>query len=183
MKQTITHRPSGVLDAFRIALLGLVAALGVASFAIGPALALQVDQTRNFPARQLTEQAVNYYRLTVNYNDQNITAGQQFGALPAGAYILSIDAYVSAAFNAGTTNNITIGTTKANANEILATGINGATSIATGIYHLTSAAGLGTAVTSVTTPVPLFVKYVPTGTAATAGSVTIVIAYVPNNDM
>lgn len=144
-----------------------------------PSHALQVDQTRTMVARQLTEQAVNYYRLTINWNDQNIASGQAFGALPAGAYVLSIDAYVTTAFNAGTTNVVTLGTSKSSANEVVASGITAGTA---GVYHLTSAAGLGLAVTNGVSPT-LYAKYAQTGNAATAGSVTIVIAYVPNNDM
>ena len=128
----------------------------------------------------MTEQAINYYRLTINFNDQNIGLAQMFGALPANAYILSIDADVTTAFNAGTTNVVTIGTTKANSNEIVASGITAGTP---GIYHLTTAAGLGLAVTTGTSPVTLFAKYAQTGTAATAGAVTIIIAFIPNNDL
>lgn len=160
---------------------GLAAAL-LGMFAIGGAYALTVDQTRNFPARQLTEQAVNTYRITVNFNDQNIGSAQQFGSLPAGAYITQIDAHVTTAFNAGTTNVVTLGTTKASANEIVASGISGAP-LAAGVIHLTSAAGLGMAVTNVATSIPLFVKYAQTGTAATTGQIVIVISYIPNNDM
>ena len=146
---------------------------------IGPASALLVDQTRIFNARQPTDQQIAYYRLTVNFNDQNIGAAQQFGALPAGSYIYAIDAYVVTAFNAGTTNVITVGTTKASSNEIVASGITAGTP---GVYHLTSAAGLGMAVTNLTTTIPLFVKYAQTGTAATTGQVVIVIMFAANND-
>lgn len=173
-----------LLAVFRDALIAFVAALGIAGFVAGPAFAISNDQTRIFPARQLTEQAINYYRITVNFNDKNIGTGQQFGTLPPNAYILSIDAYVNTAFNAGTTNTLTVGTTSANANEIVASGITAATP---GVYHLTAAAGLGTAVsmggTWLNTNMPLFAKYAQTGTAATTGQVVIVIAYMPNNDM
>jgi hypothetical protein len=154
-------------------------ALGVGSFAALPAFGLTVDQTRTIPARVGPDQQVMYYRLTINFNDQNIGAAQQFGTLPANAYIVWIDAYVSTAFNAGTTNVVTIGTTKASANEIVASGITAGTP---GVYHLTSAAGLGLAVTTGVSPT-LFAKYAQTGTAATTGAVTIVIAYIPNNDL
>jgi hypothetical protein len=170
-------------NAFRSAVAGLL--MGVTtSLALltpmAPALALTVDQTRNFPARLSPDQQLAYYRLTINFNDQNIGAAQQFGALPAGAYIYAIDAYVTTAFNAATTNVITIGTTKASANEIVASGITAGTP---GVYHLTAAAGLGLAVTSGASAVPLFAKYAQTGTAATTGQVTILIAYAANNDM
>lgn len=168
------------------ALAGLMAcalvALSVASFVATPAFALLVDQTRIFNARQPIDQQLEYYRLTVNFNDQNIGSAQQFGALPPGAYIMAVDAYVTTAFNAATTNVITLGTTKASSNEILASGISGAP-LAVGPLHLTSAAGLGMAVTNVATPIPLFVKYAQTGTAATTGSIVIVITFVANNDM
>lgn len=167
--------------------LAVVAALSLLLFPLLPAKALLVDQTRIFNPRQTPDQQLSYYRITVNWNDQNIGSAQQFGMLPPNAYIFAIDAYVNTAFNAGTTNAVTIGTTKTNANEIVATGINGTTSIATGGYHLTSAAGLGTAVsmggTWLNTNMPLFVKYAQTGTAATAGSVVIIITYASNNDM
>lgn len=172
------------LAILRAALIALVAAAGISGFAIGPALALQVDQNLLFNARQTPDQQLSYYRITINWNDQNIGSAQQFGALPANAYIFAIDAYVNTAFNAGTTNVITIGTTKANANEIVASGITAGT---IGHYALTSAAGLGTAVsmggTWLNTNMPLYAKYAQTGTAATAGSVVIVIAYAANNDM
>lgn len=178
--RTIFEKSGAALIALRSALVSSILALTVAGLGIEPSLALQVDQTRNIPARQQSVQAVNYYRLTINWNDQNIDSGQQFGTLPAGAYVLSIDAYVTTAFNAGTTNVVTLGTTKSSANEIVASGITAGT---IGVYHLTSAAGLGLAVTSGASPVTMYAKYAQTGTAATAGSVTIVITYIPNNDM
>jgi hypothetical protein len=162
----------------------LFAVFAVAS--VSPAFALTLDPNRIIPTRGGEEQKIYYYRLTVNYNDPRIASGVWFGTIGKNSYIFAIDAYVTTAFNAGTTNTITIGATAANANEVLASGI---TAGSTGVYHLTSAAGLGTVVTSNTTyqtaingAVPLYVKYAQTGTAATTGQVTIVIAYVPNND-
>lgn len=157
-------------------------------FAMGmaiPAYALSVDQTKIVPARNYFLQEVHYYRLTINFNDPRIATGQLFGGLPNGSYIMAIDADVTTAFNAGTTNAITIGITSASANEVVASGITAGT---IGVYHLTTAAGLGVAVTGVAgnqtvNGVPLYAKYAQTGTAATAGSVTIVITYMPNNDM
>lgn len=179
MKSALLKRLRALGVYARAAFLAALVALGVAGLAAGPALALSVDQTRNPVPRQGIDQQVMTYRLTINYNDANIGAGQFFGALPAGAYILGIDAYVTTGFNAGTTNVITLGTTKSSANEIVASGITAGTP---GVYHLTSAAGLGLAVTA-SSQITMYAKYAQTGTAATAGSVTIVISYVPNNDM
>ncbi len=159
-------------------LLRIASAMLLSLVAVGSAFALSQDQTRIFPQRQLTEQALNYYRVTINFNDSGIGAGQQFGALAANTYIYAIDAYVRVAFNGGT-NTITLGTTKASANEIVASGITAATP---GVYHLTSAAGLGLAVTS-GTAINLWAKYAQTGAAAGTGAVDIVIAFAPNNDM
>lgn len=167
------------LNALKGACLNLLVAGALLGLLAGPSFALLVDQTRIFNPRQSPDQQLSYYRLTINFNDQNIGAGQQFGALPPGAYVHSIDAYVTVAFNAATTNVVTIGTTKASANEIVASGITAGTP---GVYHLTAAAGLGLAVTNITTSIPLFAKYAQTGAAATTGSVTVVIAYATNND-
>lgn len=173
-------------------LLALGLTLALFGAAVMPASALYNDQTRKYMPRQMPGQVVNYYRFTLNYNDPRINVAQLFGALPANAYVLSMDAYVTTAFNAGTTNVITIGATTA-ANEISASGTIAPATL--GVQHLTTAAGLGLAVTGSNTYivgatggpippyVPLYVEYTQTGTAATAGQVTVVIAYVPNNDM
>ena len=173
------------LKHLKAALLGAMIGL-TALGAMAPASALSLDPNKIIPTREGDGQQIYYYRLTVNYNDPRIASGVWFGTIPKGSYIFAIDAYVTTAFNAGTTNVITLGATSASANEVLASGI---TAGSTGVYHLTSAAGLGTVVTNNSTyqtalygAVPLYVKYAQTGTAATTGQVTIVIAYVPNND-
>ena len=165
---------------------------GAFAMAASPAFAVYNDQTRNFPARTCN-QGLTYQRLTVNYNDPNISTGQRFGTLPANAYITSIDVHVTTAFNAATTNLLTIGTTSASSNELVADCgtatacvSNHTTTIATGVSHLTTAAGVGLAVSGGGTwtglNMPLYVKYAQTGTAATAGSATFVIGYACNDD-
>jgi len=159
-----------------------LAALFAAALALAPieaAFALSVDQTRILSPRDAQSQNPLYYRLTINFNDKNIGSGQAFGAMAQGTFIDSIDCYVSTAFNATSTNVITLGTTASSANEIVASGITAGTP---GIYHLTSAAGLGLAVTA-SGPITLYAKYAQTGTAATTGAVTCVIKYEINNDM
>lgn len=160
----------------KLVLAFIAAAMSV--LAISAAFALNVDQTRNFPRRSTQDYHPIYFRVTVNFNDPNISAGQQFGTIAQNAYVDHIDCNVTTAFNAGTTNVVTFGTTKASANEIVASGITAGTP---GMYHLTSAAGLGLQVTT-TADTPLFAKYAQTGTAATAGSVTCVIVVINNND-
>ena len=160
-----------------------VAALLVGLPAIG-AYALSVDQTRTFSARYFGYQMTHYYRLTINYNDANISTAQAFGALKQNAFIKSIDCHTTVAFNAGTTNVVTIGTTTG-ATELIAASGGSTTSITTspaGVQHLTTAAGIGLLATS-DADHTLYAKYAQTGTAATQGSVTCLIAYAPNNDL
>lgn len=168
--------------------LGLVFVFAFAAgIAVQPAAALNVDQNRIPQTRIFPYQMIHYYRLTINYNDPRIGTGQLFGYLPAGSYILSIDADVTTAFNAGTTNYVTIGATQASANEIV--GNSTLTAGTAAVSHLTTAPGLGLVVTDNATyqntygDVPLYAKFAQTGTAATTGSVTFVIAYIPNNDL
>ena len=150
------------------------------------------------PPRVFYTQQVAYVRGTINFNDPNIGNGVWFASIPAGAYILSMDAYVTTAFNAASTNLLTIGATKTGADWLASSGANASVTLgSTGLTHLTAAAGLGLAVTNNTSLqtgynasglspiaayVPVFARYTQTGTAATAGVVTVVIAYVQNND-
>lgn len=160
--------------------LKVLAAAALIAGGLSASFALQVDQTRIMSKRDIGTQQMHYYRLTINFNDQGIAAGQQFGALGQNWYIYAIDCHVTTLFNASTTNVITFGTTKTNANEILNSGVL-APGTAT-VQHLTTAIGLGLNATSAA-DVTLWAKYAQTGTAATTGSVTCVISYAPNNDM
>jgi hypothetical protein len=164
-----------------------LAVLLLACFAFVPASALVTDPNKIIPERtcELSQQ-VCYSRVTINFNDPRIATGVWYATLPKNAFILTIDAQVVTAFNAATTNVITVGATAASANEIVASGITAGTP---GIYHLTTAAGLGMQVTNSPTfqtaingSVPIFVKYTQTGTAATTGICTIVITFAKNND-
>lgn len=164
-----------------------LAALFLASLTPSPSFALITDPNKIIPERTCElSQNTCYFRLTINWNDPRIASGVWFGTIPKNSFITAIDAYVTTGFNAVTTNVITIGHTAASANEVVASGITAGTP---GIYHLTTAAGLGTATTANATyqtqingSVPLYAKYAQTGTAATAGAVTIVIQFAKNND-
>jgi hypothetical protein len=180
-------------------------AVWFAAFAalICPALAYTIDPqvyagTKIIPARTCeATQNLCYIRVTFNYNDSQIKNGIWFATLPKNAYILSIDAYVTTAFNAATTNVFTIGATKTSANEIMADCgtataciSNNTTTIATGISHLTTAAGLGTLITgnstyqtALSSGVPLYAKYTQTGTAASTGVVVFIITFAKDDDM
>ena len=140
-----------------------IMAAALSAFAVTAAFALSIDQTRNISKRDESQQSLHYYRLTVNFNDANIGAGVQFGALGQNTYIQSIDCHVTTAFNASTTNVLTFGYTKAFAGEIVASGtLNPASAT---VQHLTTAAGLGLAATSAA-DIGLWTKYTGTGAAA-----------------
>jgi hypothetical protein len=139
---------------------------------------MYLDPNKTPQIRNLNQQQPQYSRLTVNWNDAGITSGVKFARLPTGAFITSVKYHVTTAFNAATTNPVSIGTTQANANEVLAA-IAGQT---TGFTNATSAAGLG-ATLCATGPVDLWVKYAPTGGGQSAGAVTFIIEYILDNDL
>lgn len=165
-------------------LLKIGAALAVVAVSAWGALALSVDQTRIVPARQNITQQTSYYRFSVNFNDANISTAQKFGRLLQNTFVSNVACHLTTAFNAGTTNVFTVGTSLASANEIInAAGTNRSIDETSATYQqMTAAAILGVSVTS-TADVDLYAKYTQTGTAATAGAITCVIEFIPNNDM
>ena len=160
-----------------------IAAVLLIAAAAPAALALNVDQNRVMPVRVNLTQQTNYYRFTVNYNDANISTAQLFGALPKNAYINGISCHVTTAFNAATTNVFTVGTSTT-ATEIIdaSTSTKSIDETSATVQGVTHQSSLGINPTS-TADTSLYAKYTQSGTAATAGSVTCVIAYIPNNDL
>lgn len=151
-----------------------------ALFSIAPpqtSLALVAPKGNTTVATRLnTTQQTSYYRATVNFNDGGIASAIQFGTLPQGSSIVDVQVEIVTAFNAGTTNVLTFGTTTT-ATEI----VNGAdvNEAATGVTKVTR--GLGQSLTA-SGDTPLYAKYTQTGTAGTAGQAVVVISFVPNND-
>lgn len=132
-----------------------------------------------YPARSRHEQLVHYFRKTVNFDDGLIatpTTAGPFGRLPANAQILAVQVEIVTAFNAVTTNVLTVGTSTT-ANEIVAAGDVDETAV--GVTDVLR--GRGTALTAAA-EVNLYAKYTQSGTAATAGKANIVITYATNND-
>ena len=128
-------------------------------------------------ARRNTEQQVGYLRIKVNFNDAGIAAGVKKQWLPQGAVIVGTDVVVSTAFNAVTTNTISVGTVGDTATNI----VNAQTVAAAGITAnlAPSAAALG----PLAADKQVVVTYTQTGGAATAGVATVVIKYVCDNDL
>ncbi len=205
----LKHMRKSMLTKLKTLSRAMLAAALFAAFAI-PAFAYTIDPqvyagTKIIPMRSCSAaQNICYVRVTLNWNDANIKNGIWFASIPANAYIMAIDTDTTVAWNATTTNVLTLGVTQASANELMADCgtataclSNATTTIATGVIHLTTAAGLGVAVTANTSlqkayssagtsVVPaylaLYAKYTQTGTAASAGSTTFVITYAKADD-
>jgi hypothetical protein len=133
------------------------------------------DPNKTPVARALSAQVIQFIRATINYNDAGIAGGVAFAKIPQNAFIVGVWSHVITAFNAGTTNVASVGTSAA-ATEILAT-----IPAALGFNANTAAAGLGMAVTQ-TGDVTVYAKYAQTGTAATAGQAVVVIGFLLNID-
>jgi len=171
-------------------LLKFGAALAVIAGSAWGALALSVDQNRTMTARVGQTQQTNYYRFKLNFNDAGIATGQRFGQLLQNTSITKIACQTTTAFN-GTTNTLQIGTaTVGAASTSVNWGVVNATQTGTNMLintagyqeaSPTNSTALGTAVTSAN-DVDLWARYVSTGSPS-AGAVTCVIEYVPNNDM
>lgn len=124
-------------------------------------------------ARQDPRQVVNTLKKTVNFNDPGIATGVAFdNYLPQNAFIENVLVEVVAAFNAGTTNVLTVGTNSATYNNIVAAGdVNEA---ATGVYQVPRSFGRSLTASADVLP---YAMYTQTGAAATTGQAIIVIFY------
>ena len=92
--------------------------------------------------------------------------------IPAGAQIVDINIDVTTAFNAATTNPVTVGTSASAAAYVTSTsvGSTGRASVAsTGVYSAWANTG--------TSDVSATITYSQTGTAATAGAARVTIVY------
>jgi len=130
-------------------------------------------------ARQLHTQQIHYLRFSVTYSDAGIATGVPKQTLPAGAIIIGTDVVVATTFNAQTTNVLTVGTNGTTANNIIASGDVDETTAGLTKSVSPTAAALG----ALAADVPVYVKYTQTGTAGTQGAATVLIKYIPNNDL
>jgi hypothetical protein len=92
--------------------------------------------------------------------------------IPAGAQIVDINIDVTTAFNAGTTNTVTVGTSASAASYVTSTSVGsaGRASVATtGVYSAWANTGTSDLVATIT--------YSQTGTAASAGAARVTIVY------
>jgi hypothetical protein len=130
-------------------------------------------------ARKNSTQQVGYLRIGVNFNDSGIASGIGKQWLPAGALIIGTDVYVGTAFNAGTTNVLTVGTEVSTFANI----VSGAADNEGAVGLTQNIPPSGAALGPLAADAQVFVMYAQTGTPATAGQATVVIKYIPNNDL
>lgn len=126
-------------------------------------------------ARAQHTQVVNTFRKTVNYNDPGISAGVKGFTLPLGAFIVSVLVEIVTAFNAASTNVLTVGTNATSYNDIVAAGDVDEGSLA--VTAVTRAYGRSLCATAAK---DVYFKYTQSGTAASAGVAVIVIQYEAN---
>src|SRR5574337_1349801 len=126
--------------------------------------------------RQTQFQQVHYFRKRFNWNDAGIGTGVYIGTVPAGSIIVGTDYYVDTAFNAGTTNVVTVGGNASSYNDVLATPTNTTGTLGQNVAPTGSSKG------PLAADLDLFAMYTSTGTAPSAGQIDVVIKYIPNND-
>ena len=127
--------------------------------------------TQGGPGRRGHLQVVNTICQDINYNDTGAATSIATGKwLPAGAILLSTDVSVNTAFNAATTNVLTIGLNGTTANNIVAT-------VAATAGLVANLLPTGTALGKLAVDSQVYVKYTQTGAAATTGNATFIIKY------
>lgn len=127
-------------------------------------------------ARNDGSQNIHFLGKDVAYNTVGIGSSDtiSMGKVPAGARLLGCDVYVDTAFNAATTNVLTVGTSSGSNADIVASGDVDET--ATGATKVLR----GNALTF-SSDTEVYVKYTQTGTAASAGAASVVLSFAPPN--
>jgi hypothetical protein len=127
-------------------------------------------------ARNDGSQNVHFIAKDITYNTVGIGTADtvKVGRIPAGSMLMPAQVRITTAFNAATTNVLTVGQNATADTDIVAAGelnegATGVTIVATGCA-LTFASDTD-----------IYVRYTQTGTAATAGAATIIIPYFPPN--
>lgn len=125
------------------------------------------------PVRQDPRQVVNTLKKRFQFNTANITTGVAFdNSLPMGAVITTVLVEIITAFNAGTTNVLTVGTNSSTYNNLVAAAdVNEAAAATTRVER-----GIGGSILRAAELVP-YVMYTQTGTAATTGDAEVTITF------
>lgn len=129
--------------------------------------------------RKNSLQVTQTARFKINYNDANIATGVGTGIyLPANALVLRTSVWITTAFNAATTNVLSIGT-EASTYANLATSAQ-TVSGTLGVKKDLIATGL--AIVPLAADSQIFYLYTQSGTAATAGVAYVVVEFIVDND-
>lgn len=125
------------------------------------------------PVRQDPRQVSNTLKKRIQFNTAGIAAGVAFdNSLPAGAVILSVLVEIITAFNAGTTNVLTVGTNSTTYNNLVA-----AADVNEGAVATTQVLrGIGGSILRSAALTP-YVTFAETGGAATTGDAEITIEF------
>lgn len=108
--------------------------------------------------------------VTVNFNTTGISTGLKVGTLPAGAEIHYAMVKIKTAFNAGTTNVLTVGTNSTSYNDIVAAG-DADEAVTEGVMVLRGAD------LTISADTDVYAKFTESGTAATTGAAKVWVAY------
>lgn len=135
--------------------------------------------TLNTSARRNALQVTHTLRFKVNFNDAGIATGNGKQFLPAGAIISGTDCIVTTAFNATTTNVLSVGIEASTYANMLTS----AQAVAGTPGGKFDNRPTGTALGSLTADAQVFALYTQTGTAATTGAAYIVVRYTLDNDL
>lgn len=130
------------------------------------------DQRRAPTWRRNEHQTIHYLRRTIRSSDAGLV---KIGELSKGTLILYpiSGAHVTTAFNAATTNTLDIGI---QGDEDL---VMSAVSIGTVGFKAADENVAGYVLTQDT---PVYARFNQSGTAATAGSATVIVAFIPDNE-
>lgn len=139
---------------------------------------MATNDTSTPKGRENTPQTVCYIRKRVTFADAGVSGGVPIEWLRKGSIILGTDIVVNTAFNAATTNVLTVGTNATSYDNIV-----------TNAQSIPGTAGIkqnlpptGTALGPVAADSQIYVKYTQTGTAATTGDAYIIIKFVNDKD-
>lgn len=191
-----------LFDRILTAVAGAVVGAAVATQVIGPALALVFPG--QYAPRYFPTQQTHYERHIVNITSTGCTADTaqntalfvtgtcsvRIGALPYNAFVVRSFLQVTTACNAGTTCQVALGTTSGGGQLVAAAaGSSILAAAGSGILTMTMAATAGIVstgnnvmATGADGGFDLFASIVQTGTAATAGTVVILVEYFGPND-
>jgi len=139
---------------------------------------MATNDTATPKGRENVPNTVCYIRKKITFADAGAAGGIPVEWLRKGSIILESYVYVTTAFNAATTNVLTVGTNSTAYDNI----VTNAQSIpATPGYKL-NLTPTGTAAGPLAADSQMFVKYTQTGTAATTGEAYVVVTFVNDKD-